>query len=110
VTSHALPSFWKCYEQLPKHIQKLADKSFDLLKKNPRHPSLGFRKKGGVYTAEIGRSYRALARERSVIIIGSGSAHTKIITSLDCDLRRQTAAMNQESRNPGKSWLHGLKA
>ena len=27
-------------------------------------PSLGFRKKGGVYTAEIGRSYRALARER----------------------------------------------
>ena len=25
---------------------------------------LGFRKKGGVYTVEIGRSYRALARER----------------------------------------------
>ena len=34
-------------------------------KKNPRHPSLGFRKKGGVYSAEIGRSYRALARVRN---------------------------------------------
>ncbi len=64
MTSHALPSFWKCYEGLPKHIRKLADKNFALFKKNPRHPSLGFRKKGSVYTAEIGRSYRALARER----------------------------------------------
>jgi hypothetical protein len=34
-----------------------------LFKENPQHPSLGFRKKGGVYTAEVGRSYRALARE-----------------------------------------------
>ena len=43
---------------------KLADKNFALFKSNPRHPSLGFRKKGRVYTAEIGRSYRAIARER----------------------------------------------
>ena len=27
-------------------------------------PSLGFQKKGGVYTVEVGRSYRAIARER----------------------------------------------
>jgi hypothetical protein len=64
VRSHALQSFWKCYKRLPKHVQELADKNFALLKKNPRHPSLDFRKKGGVYTAEIGRSCRALARER----------------------------------------------
>ena len=62
--SHALPSFWKCYKGLLKHVQKLADKNFALLKENPQHPSLVSRKKGGVYTAEIGRSYRALARER----------------------------------------------
>ena len=62
--SHALRSFWRSYEQLPPHVQKLADKNFALFKANPRHPSLGFRKKGGVYTVEIGRSYRALARER----------------------------------------------
>jgi hypothetical protein len=65
VTSHALKSFWKCYEQLPANVQKLADKKFALFKANPRHPSLDFRKKGEVYTVEIGRSYRAIARERN---------------------------------------------
>jgi hypothetical protein len=64
VSSYALPSFWKCYHELPHHVRKLADKNFALFKENPQHPSLGFRKKGGVYTAEVGRSYRALARER----------------------------------------------
>jgi len=62
VTSRALASFWKCYEQLPQQIQKLADRKFALFKSNPRHPSLGFKKKGGVYTVDIGRSYRAIAR------------------------------------------------
>jgi len=44
--------------------QRLADKNFALFKSNPHHPSLGFRRKGSLFTAEIGRSYRALARER----------------------------------------------
>jgi len=65
VTSRALASFWKCYEQLPQQIQKLADRKFALFKSNPRHPSLGFKKKGGVYTVDIRRNYRAIARERS---------------------------------------------
>ena len=64
MTSHALPSFWKCYHQLPKHVQRVADKNFELFKANPRHPSLGLSKKGAVYTVEIGRSYRAIARKR----------------------------------------------
>ena len=65
MTSHALPSFWKCYDQLPQHVQKLADKNFRLFSANPRHPSLGFAKKGGVHTVEVGRSHRAIARERN---------------------------------------------
>jgi hypothetical protein len=65
VTSHALKSFWKCYNRLPTHVQKLADKNFALFRDNPWHPSLGFAKKGEIYTVEIGRSYRALARERN---------------------------------------------
>jgi hypothetical protein len=40
-------------------------KTSPCFKANPRHPSLGFGKKGRVYSAEIGRSYRALARERN---------------------------------------------
>ncbi len=43
----------------------MTDRKFALFKSNPRHPSLGFKKKGGVYTVDIGRSYRAIARERS---------------------------------------------
>ena len=40
MTSHALKSFWKCYDQLPAHVQKLADKNFALFKANPWHPSM----------------------------------------------------------------------
>jgi hypothetical protein len=63
--SYALPSFWKCYNRLPEHVRKLADKNFTLFGENPLHPSLGFKKKGGVHTAEVGRRYRAIARERN---------------------------------------------
>jgi len=91
VNSHALPSFWKHYKRFPKHIQELADKNFALFKTNPQHPSLGFRRKGSVYTAEIGRSYRAFAREREATTTGSGSAHTKITISSGCDPRSAAA-------------------
>jgi hypothetical protein len=50
-----LASFWRCYDELPGHVQRLARKNFELFKANPRHPSLGFQKKGGVYTVEVGR-------------------------------------------------------
>jgi len=42
----------------------LADKQFRLFRENPFHPSLGFARKGSVWTAEIGRSHRAMARRR----------------------------------------------
>ena len=32
--------YWKFYSELPNEIQKLADKSFELVKQNPKHPSL----------------------------------------------------------------------
>ncbi len=32
--------FRKHYEALPRHVQQLADKNFELLKQNPWHPSL----------------------------------------------------------------------
>lgn len=55
--------FWLFYEALPKHIRELADKSFDLLKENPRHPSLHFKKLGKHWSVRIGAHYRALAVE-----------------------------------------------
>jgi hypothetical protein len=41
------PRFWNHYRQLPKEVQDLADKSFELLKADPHHPSLHFKKIGG---------------------------------------------------------------
>lgn len=41
----------------------VADKTFQLLKENPRHPSLQFKKVGGFWSARVGLAYRALAVE-----------------------------------------------
>ncbi|AEG02226.1 hypothetical protein Metme_3872 [Methylomonas methanica MC09] len=58
---HASSAFWSSYDQLPIEIQRLADKNFELLKTDPSHPSLQFKKVGKVWSARIGISYRALA-------------------------------------------------
>jgi len=42
----ALPKFWALYEALPNDIRALADKNFELLKSDSRHPSLHFKKIG----------------------------------------------------------------
>ncbi len=45
--SRASGQFWKCYHQLPGHIQRLADKNYRLWLANQRHPSLDFKKLKG---------------------------------------------------------------
>jgi hypothetical protein len=42
----ASPTFWKLYEKLPSVVQELADKNFELLKADPKHPSLHLKKAG----------------------------------------------------------------
>lgn len=59
----ASPGFWAYYRQLPLDVQKLADKNFELLKINPRHPSLHFKKTGEYRSVRINLHYRALAVE-----------------------------------------------
>jgi hypothetical protein len=53
--------FWVCYAKLPSEVQKLADKNFNLLKINPNHASLQFKKVGKLWSARVGIHYRALA-------------------------------------------------
>ena len=58
--------FWKEYRALPADIRERADKQFALLKANPRHPSLQFKKlterRGReIWSARVTRKYRALA-------------------------------------------------
>ncbi|WP_420454150.1 type II toxin-antitoxin system RelE family toxin [Rubrivirga sp.] len=61
----ATPSFWSAYRALPGEVQSVADKNFDLLKNNPRHPSLRLKKVGAFWSARVGRNHRAVARDRS---------------------------------------------
>lgn len=58
--------FWKEYRALTADIRERADKQFALLKANPRHPSLQFKKlterRGQeIWSARVTRKYRALA-------------------------------------------------
>jgi mRNA-degrading endonuclease RelE of RelBE toxin-antitoxin system len=78
--SHATaPRFWRGYDDLPWKIRQQADKQFALLKDNPRHPSVQFRKlgeKGGLelWSARVTDNYRALAIKRPGISSGFGWA------------------------------------
>lgn len=57
---HASPDFWACYQGLPPEAQRLADKAYDLLKRDPRHPSLHLKKVGRYWSVRVGDHYRAL--------------------------------------------------
>ena len=59
----ASPSFWEAYAKLPENIRGLADKSYALLKEDPRHPSLRLKKIGRFWSVRVGSRYRALAVE-----------------------------------------------
>ncbi|HEV7603066.1 MAG TPA: hypothetical protein VGO49_22770 [Bradyrhizobium sp.] len=59
----ASPRFWAAYRTLPFSVRKLADANFTLLKRDPRHSSLRFKKVGRYWSARVGLRYRALAVE-----------------------------------------------
>ncbi len=55
--------FWTLFSNLPGSIQSVARKNYELLKDNPAHPSLHFKKIGKLWSVRIGMNYRALAVE-----------------------------------------------
>jgi hypothetical protein len=59
----ASPDFWETYEKLPAPVRELADRNYALLKENPKHPSLHFKKVGRYWSVRVGLRYRALAIE-----------------------------------------------
>ncbi len=79
----ATPKFWKAHEALPLSVQKVADRNFELLKENPYHPSLHFKKVGAYWSVRAGLQYRALGvQEGDAIIwfwIGSHAQYDKLI-------------------------------
>jgi hypothetical protein len=59
--SSTTPDFWASYGALPPHIQRRAKASYGLWLRQPRHPSLRFKKVGDAWAIRIGGGYRALA-------------------------------------------------
>ena len=57
------PRFWNLFERLPEAVQKIASENFELLKENPSHPSLHFKKVGKLWSVRVGLNHRALAVE-----------------------------------------------
>ncbi len=69
---------------MPTEVQDLARSTHALLKQNPRHPSLHFKKVGAYWSVRVGLHYRALAVEAADGLvwfwIGAHSEYDKLIT------------------------------
>lgn len=55
--------FWVLYEALPPEVRETADKNFQLLKTDSRHPSLHFKRIGKACSVRVGERYRALEHD-----------------------------------------------
>jgi hypothetical protein len=75
--------FWAHYRRLPVSVQELADKNFQLLKADSRHPSLQLKKVSQMWSARVGAHYRALAVESQKDLvwfwIGTHAEYNEII-------------------------------
>ena len=75
--------FWRCFENLPEPVQAVSKKNFELLKTNPSHPSLHFKKVGKFWSARVGINHRALAVEDSEdfvwVWIGTHDEYDRIV-------------------------------
>ena len=60
---HAAADFWVAYRALPAEVQALADRAFALLKSDPHHPSLHFKKVLSFRSIRVGIHHRALGVE-----------------------------------------------
>ena len=59
--SKVAPPFWKRYAKLPKAVQRLADKNYELWLQNQGHRSLHFKRfRRGDWSARVGDHYRAV--------------------------------------------------
>jgi hypothetical protein len=88
VTSLATRRFWRLFGALPADVQELAVKNYRLLRRDPRHSSLHFRRLQGSpdrYTVRVGDHYRALGKLRGDIMtwvwIGSHAEYDRLTGS-----------------------------
>lgn len=74
---------WSLYEALPDPIRALAKKNIELLKADPRHPSLHFKRIGSMWSVRVSGQYRALGHDVSDGVkwfwIGSHADYDKLV-------------------------------
>ena len=79
----ASPQFWRLYRQLSPEVRDLADKNFQLLKADSKHPSLHFKKIGRLWSVRVGAHYRALGLDKPEGVvwfwIGSHADYDKLL-------------------------------
>lgn len=75
--------FWPLYESLSPRVRDVADKNFELLKQDPRHPSLQLKMVSRFWSVRVGSGHRALAVQvGSVLVwfwIGDHDEYNRII-------------------------------
>jgi hypothetical protein len=68
---------------LPAEVQQLADRCYELLRNDPRHTSLHFKKAGSFRSVRVGLHYRALAVEADGdllwVWIGTHAAYDQLV-------------------------------
>ncbi|MGA2032633.1 MAG: hypothetical protein ABSG68_10275 [Thermoguttaceae bacterium] len=79
----ATARFWACYNALPATVRQSADRCFGLLRVDPSHPSLHFKKVGRFWSVRVGLHYRALAVESGIdlvwVWIGSHAEYDRLV-------------------------------
>ena len=109
MTHYANPRFWRCYRGLPKEVRDLADRNYGLLKADPSHRSLHFKKVGALWSVRVGLHYRALATEthRDLVWfwIGSHAEYDKLVgrkpankAYLDSSVKKKVKRSKKSSR------------
>jgi len=82
--SHRASSrFWRHFEALEREQQELARANYAMLRANPQHPSLHFKRVGRYWSARVGSGHRALGMDVADGIlwfwIGSHEEYARLI-------------------------------
>ena len=104
---HANPRFWQCYRGLPKEVRDLADRNYRILKADPSHGSLHFKKIGPLWSVRVGLHYRALATEvdddRVWFWIGSHAEYDKLVGRKPGNKATQPSRTRQKAKSKKRS-------
>ena len=107
MTHRATSRFWRCYKGLPRDVQRIADRGYALLKTNPNHPSLHFKKVGQFWSVRVGLHYRAVAVDAGEDLawfwIGSHADYDKLLGQKPASKALQPTGRGARRRKPQRS-------